>query len=77
MPTELEPMDKLDATTTHTADTARAVVDAGGVVNGPEGGDLDWAGIDWGRAEADVRRLRQRIFSASKAGDLGKVRNRL
>lgn len=36
---------------------------------------LDWPSIDWRRAEDDVRRLRQRIFTASQAGDLKKVRN--
>jgi RNA-directed DNA polymerase len=45
------------------------------VVNGPEGDELDWHSIDWGRVEDDVRRLRQRIFTASQAGDLAKVRN--
>ena len=45
------------------------------VVNGPEDDDLDWLSIDWQRIEADVRRLRQRIFTASQAGDLKKVRN--
>ena len=44
-------------------------------VNGTEGEDLDWASIDWRRVEEDVRRLRQRIFTASQAGDLKKVRN--
>ena len=43
--------------------------------NGPEGGAADWDAIDWARAEADVRRLRQRIFTASKDGDLKKVRS--
>ena len=43
--------------------------------NGPEGGVLDWDQVDWGQAENDVRRLRQRIFTASKAGDLKQVRN--
>ncbi len=56
-----EPEDKLDATT--------AVV-----VNGPEDEDLRWRQIDWRRVEANVRRLRQRIFTASQAGDLKKVR---
>jgi RNA-directed DNA polymerase len=46
--------------------------DAG--ANGPEGGDLDWLSVDWQQVEHDVRRLRQRIFTASKAGDLNKVR---
>lgn len=45
------------------------------VANGPEGDDFDWLSIDWQRVEEDVRRLRQRIFTASKAGDLKRVRN--
>jgi hypothetical protein len=45
------------------------------MVNGPEDDVLDWDAVDWRRAEDDVRRLRQRIFTASKAGDLNKVRN--
>ena len=45
------------------------------MVNGPEGEILDWLSVDWQRAEDDVRRLRQRIFTASQAGDLVKVRN--
>jgi RNA-directed DNA polymerase len=53
---------------------ARAVV-GGGVVNGPEDGLPEWTAIDWRGAAEDVRRLRQRIFTASKAGDLAKVRN--
>ena len=57
-----EPEDKLDATT---------VV----VVNGPEDAPFDWHAVDWRRVEDDVRRLRQRIFTASKAGDLKKVRS--
>jgi RNA-directed DNA polymerase len=44
-------------------------------VNGPEGEVLDWDAVDWRQAEGDVRRLRQRIFTASKAGDQKKVRN--
>jgi RNA-directed DNA polymerase len=45
------------------------------VVNGPEDEILDWWSIDWPAVEEEVRRLRQRIFTASKAGDLKKVRN--
>ncbi|HZI73425.1 MAG TPA: reverse transcriptase N-terminal domain-containing protein [Gemmatimonadales bacterium] len=45
------------------------------MVNGPEGDVLDWGAVDWRQAEDDVRRLRQRIFTASKAGDLKKVRS--
>jgi RNA-directed DNA polymerase len=59
-----EPEDKLDAT------TAMA-----GVVNGPEGATLDWRQVDWRAAEESVRRLRQRIFTASQAGDLARVRS--
>jgi RNA-directed DNA polymerase len=58
-----EPEDKLDAT------TVLAVA-----VNGPEDATLDWRQIDWRAAEENVRRLRQRIFTASKAGDLRRVR---
>jgi RNA-directed DNA polymerase len=43
-------------------------------VNGPEG-VLDWGAIDWRACEQDVRRLRQRIFKAARAGDWPKVRN--
>jgi RNA-directed DNA polymerase len=45
------------------------------VVNGPEDAALDWDAVDWRAVEDDVRRLRQRIFTASKAGDLKRVRN--
>ncbi len=51
------------------------VVDGDVAVNGPEDDALDWASIDWHQAEDNVRRLRQRIFTASKAGDLKRVRN--
>ena len=44
-------------------------------MNGPEDGFPDWDQVDWGQAEGNVRRLRQRIFAASQAGDLKKVRN--
>jgi RNA-directed DNA polymerase len=45
------------------------------VVNEPEGDDLDWCSIGWASVEDDVRRLRRRIFTASRDGDLAKVRN--
>lgn len=45
------------------------------MVNGPEDEVSGWLSIDWQRAEDDVRRLRQRIFTATQAGDLAKVRN--
>ena len=57
-----EPEDKLDATT---------IV----VVNGPEDANPAWRQIDWRQVEDDVRRLRQRIFTASQAGDLKRVRS--
>src|SRR5215207_6847868 len=44
-------------------------------VNGPEDDDLDWDAIVWTRHEDNVRRLRRRIFKATKAGDLATVRN--
>jgi RNA-directed DNA polymerase len=45
------------------------------MVNGTEGGEIDWLSVDWQQVEYDVRRLRQRIFTASQAGDLAKVRS--
>src|ERR1019366_7405099 len=56
-----EPKDKLDAATTV-------------VVSGPEDVPLDWHAVDWRACEENVRRLRQRIFTASQAGDLPRVR---
>ena len=44
-------------------------------MNGPEDDGLDWDRVDWGQAEENVRRLRRRIFAASQAGDLTKVRS--
>jgi RNA-directed DNA polymerase len=69
-----EPKDKLDARTP-TADAAKAAVAAVDVVNGPEDETLDWDAVGWRAAEDNVRRLRQRIFTASQAGDLKRVRN--
>ena len=37
-------------------------------VNGPEGEVLDWDAVDWRQVEDDVRRLRQRIFTATQGG---------
>ncbi|MFF4927284.1 group II intron reverse transcriptase/maturase, partial [Kitasatospora sp. NPDC001261] len=45
------------------------------MANGPEDASEEWQSIDWRAAEDEVRRLRQRIFTASQAGDLAKVRN--
>jgi RNA-directed DNA polymerase len=58
-----EPKDKLDAASTLV-----------GVANGPQGATLDWHAVDWRACEQSVRRLRQRIFTASQAGDLPRVR---
>ncbi len=58
-----EPTDKLDT----------ATISIGGV-NGPEDALSGWHQVDWRQAEREVRRLRQRIFTASRAGDLSRVR---
>jgi hypothetical protein len=50
--TTREPRDKLDAP-------------AAAGANGPKDKALDWDAVDWRRVEGDVRRLRQRIFTAS------------
>ncbi len=44
-------------------------------VNGPEDDLPDWDAVVWRQVGEDVRRLRQRIFTASQAGDLKKVRS--
>jgi RNA-directed DNA polymerase len=43
-------------------------------MNGPEDPAVAWGQIDWRAAEREVRRLRQRIFTASRAGDIRRVR---
>jgi RNA-directed DNA polymerase len=60
---------------TETAAAVSTVPAATVTVNGPEDEDLDWTSIDWRRVEEDVRRVRQRIFTASQTGDLKRVRN--
>jgi len=40
-----------------------------------QGDHLDWLSINWRQVTDDVRRLRQRIFTATQAGDLRRVRN--
>lgn len=52
-----------------------AVADTAVVVNGPEDVSEDWDTVRWYQAEREVQRLRQRIFTASQAGDHKKVRN--
>ena len=66
-----EPKGKLDTMTA----TAFAMAMAALGVNGPEGEVPGWDAIDWRTQEDHVRRLRQRIFAASRDGDLKKVRN--
>jgi hypothetical protein len=44
-------------------------------VNGPEDEIPDWDAINWRHHEDNVRRLRQRIFTATQNGDWPKVRN--
>jgi RNA-directed DNA polymerase len=72
-----EPKDTLDAMTASSSTGAAAVLPAGGrrVVNGPEDQHLEWGAVDWRAAEDEVRRLRQRIFTASQDGDHKRVRN--
>jgi RNA-directed DNA polymerase len=67
-----KPRGKLDAVTVQGVAKAVLVPD---MVNGPEGEPEDWNAVQWRRVEQDVQRLRQRIFAASRAGDLRKVRN--
>ena len=55
--------------------TIGAIVPAPVPVNGPEDGLPEWDQVNWGQAEKNVRRLRRRIFAASRAGDLKKVRS--
>src|SRR5437763_15521128 len=57
-------------------DVAASAVPAGvGVVNGPSGLGFGWDAVRWRHAEDQVRRLRQRIFTATQDGDLKRVRN--
>ena len=53
-----------------TLDAAASVV-----VNGPRDFGEDWDQVNWARVEDEVRRLRQRIFTASRAGEHRKVRS--
>ncbi len=65
----------MDTKATKTGRATRVAVPGVGAVNGPEDEITDWPSIHWRQVEDDVRRLRQRIFTASKAGDLKKVRS--
>ncbi len=44
-------------------------------VNGPEDDVVDWDAVGWRQVEDDVRRLRQRIFTATQVGNLKRVRS--
>jgi RNA-directed DNA polymerase len=70
-----EPKGKLDTMATQTTGVAQATMAVVAVVNGPEDEPLDWHAVDWRAVEEDVRRLRQRIFTASQVGDLKRVRS--
>lgn len=65
----------LDAMRSEEATMAPAMVAFTDVVNGPEDNVWEWQNVKWRAVEDDVRRLRQRIFTASQAGDLKKVRS--
>ena len=73
MTTAPEPKDKLDAMTGQ----LDADADAARIVSGPKGDvlDVDWDAIDWRAQEDNVRRLRQRIFTATRDGDWATVQD--
>jgi hypothetical protein len=58
---------------------AEVTVKAARIANGPEDpphqAPVQWDKIDWRAQEEQVRRLRQRIFTASQEQDWPKVRN--
>jgi len=85
-----EPKGTLDAMTGYSFTTpvreggqwvvpAVAGVTAARIVNGPEDQPRDvpvqWDEIDWRAQEEQVRRLRQRIFTAAQEQDWPRVRN--
>lgn len=72
----LELMGKLGVAAHTTVVVADVGSDAAGqvVMNGPKD-SLDWDRVDWRSEQQRVQRLRQRIFTASRAGDLKRVRN--
>jgi RNA-directed DNA polymerase len=45
------------------------------MVNGPEDLPFDWYAVDWRAREDEVRRLRGRIFKATRERDWAKVRS--
>ncbi|MFE1937049.1 group II intron reverse transcriptase/maturase [Streptomyces sp. NPDC059474] len=53
-----------------------AITESAPSMNGTGGGDAEfWNSIDWGQEEAAVRRLRQRIYRATREGNLKQARN--
>jgi RNA-directed DNA polymerase len=52
-----------------------AMAMAGSQVNGPKDVPLEWDAVCWRTHEANVRRLRRRIFKAVQEQDLAQVRN--
>jgi len=86
-----EPKGKLDAMTGYSFTTPvweggrwvvpamAGVTAAARIVNGPEdqprNAPVRWDRIDWRAQEEQVRRLRQRIFTAAQEQDLAKVRS--
>ena len=45
------------------------------MVNGPDDVDLTWDAMEWRCHEDNVGRLRRRIFTAVRDGDLAQARN--
>src|SRR6267378_1283637 len=86
-----EPKGKLDAMTGYSfttpvwegdrwvAPVVAGVTAAARIVNGPEDrprtAPVQWDNIDWRAQEEQVRRLRQRIFTAAREQDWPRVRN--
>src|SRR5690348_12490539 len=56
------------------ANRGKSLAQGNSPVNGTET-RTDWQSVDWRQANANVRRLRQRIFRASQEGNLKKVRS--
>jgi RNA-directed DNA polymerase len=67
-------MDKLGTTSQVATAVMVDLAALGDAVNGPEDRP-DWGAVLWRDQAAQVRRLRQRIFKATQAGDLKQVRN--
>ncbi len=65
----------MDAVSAEIIEATPVAAVAAGMANGPEDRILDWPSIDWRQAEDQVRRLRQRIFTATQEGDLKRVRS--